>query len=126
MAKVSVVQSSDCWVGGRELRLPRYDLVRFIAAGANGAVFRAQDSLLSRTVALKAYPLNVAGDTRDKRKQAAAEAAKTASLQHRNIAQVFDAFLAEDLFVTVMELVEGRLIEPQLSSSSIRMVRAAS
>ena len=67
----------------------RYELLGFIAAGGMGDVWRARDTVLSRTVALKIMrPDTVAEPVFAERFRE--EAQFTAGLSHHNIATTFD------------------------------------
>lgn len=85
----------------------RYTLGERIAVGGMGEVWRAQDRVLGRTVAMKLLSPSLAdqpGFTRRFRE----EARNTAMLSHPNIAAVYD--YGEDAGASwlVMELVEGQ------------------
>jgi hypothetical protein len=83
-----------------------------IATGGMGEVWRAQDSVLGREVAMKLLKLEYAGDATF-RARFETEARHAASLQHPNIATVFDFGENESddggppRPYLVMELVEG-------------------
>jgi serine/threonine protein kinase len=82
-------------------RLGPYEVLSFIAAGGMGQVYRARDTRLNRTVALK-----VSNDRFSERFEA--EARAIAALNHPNVCQLHDVgpnFL-------VMELVTGSPISP--------------
>jgi serine/threonine-protein kinase len=84
----------------------RYELLGFIAAGGMGDVWRARDTVLSRTVALKIMrPDTVAEPVFAERFRE--EAQFTAGLSHHNIATTFDYGLHENIAFLVMEYVDG-------------------
>src|SRR5579863_4714520 len=79
-----------------------FEILAPIGAGGMGEVYRAKDTKLKREVALKVLPDSFADDpARLARFQREAE--MLASLNHRNIAQIYGV---EDRAI-VMELVEG-------------------
>ncbi|MEU6412605.1 protein kinase [Microbispora sp. NPDC046933] len=84
----------------------RYRLTSPIAAGGMGEVWRADDELLGREVAIKLLGRHVAGDAtfRDRFRS---EARITAALTDPGIAQVFDYGETDGLAYLVMELVRG-------------------
>jgi serine/threonine-protein kinase len=89
----------------------RYLLLERIAVGGMGEVWRAQDEVLSRVVAVKVLKAEYAADPSflDRFR---AEARHTAALSHPGIANVFDYGEAggpggQDLPFLVMEYVEG-------------------
>ncbi|MFP5371905.1 MAG: protein kinase domain-containing protein [Actinomycetes bacterium] len=98
---------------GRRCLGDRYELHRLIAAGGMGQVWRGQDILLHRPVAVKVLRSEYTGDPTFLARFRA-EAQHAASLSHPNIAAVFDygEEIAQDgtgetLAYLVMELVEG-------------------
>jgi serine/threonine-protein kinase len=87
-------------------RLGHFDLVEFVGGGGMGRVFRAIDTRLGRTVALKVLPPDQALDA-DSLQRFQNEAQSSARLDHDNIARAY--FLGEDqgLHFIVFEFVEG-------------------
>ncbi|MBA3367641.1 MAG: serine/threonine protein kinase [Geodermatophilaceae bacterium] len=96
----------------------RYELVSRIAAGGMGEVWRAQDSTLQRTVAVKVLRSEYTGDATFL-SRFRTEARNTAMLSHVNIAQVYDYGEAmaegEHVAYLVMELVEGEPLSTVLA-----------
>jgi serine/threonine protein kinase len=89
----------------------RYEMKDRIATGGMGEVWRAQDTVLGREVAVKLLKREYADDPRF-RERFANEAKHAASLHHPNIATVFDFGENETADGSrpylVMELVDGR------------------
>ena len=87
-------------------RLGSYDVLSLVGVGGMGEVYRARDTRLGREVALKILPTRFALDphrvSRFKR-----EAHVLASLNHTNIAILYDIEEADGIQALVMELVEG-------------------
>jgi serine/threonine protein kinase/Tol biopolymer transport system component len=83
-----------------------YRLVEAIGEGGMGAVWRATDTKLGRDVALKVLPEAVAGDA-ERRARFQREAKVLASLNHPNVATLFDLEESDGQRLLVMELVEG-------------------
>lgn len=86
-------------------RIGHFELIEFVGGGGMGRVFRALDTLLGRTVALKVLPPETANADATQRFQNEAQSA--ARLDHENIARVY--FVGEDrgLSYIVFEFVEG-------------------
>jgi eukaryotic-like serine/threonine-protein kinase len=84
----------------------RYRLDTRIAVGGMGEVWRAQDIVLGRHVAVKALKEEYAADPTFVARFRA-EARHTAALSHPGIANVFDYGEAGDQAYLVMELVDG-------------------
>lgn len=84
----------------------RYVIEKKLGEGGMGAVYRAVDSNLKRTVALKILPRDKAtNDILVKRFQAEAQAA--AQLRHKNIVCVYDSGELDGYLYIAMEYVDG-------------------
>ncbi len=92
---------------GADLRtFGRYVIEKKLGEGGMGAVYRAIDSNLKRTVALKILPREKAkNDILVKRFQAEAEAA--AQLRHKNIVCVYDSGEVDGYLYIAMEYLDG-------------------
>lgn len=86
-------------------RLGPYEIVSPLGTGGMGEVYRARDSKLGRSVAIKVLPPDVAQDP-EKLDRFQREAKVLASLNHPNIASIY-GFEDSDKPGLVMELVEG-------------------
>ena len=94
----------------------RYQVTHLIARGGMAMVYRAQDLLLNRAVALKIlYPELSADPLFVERFRREAQAA--ANLSHPNIVPVFDWGEDEGTYFIVMELVEGTSLADMLRGS---------
>ena len=87
-------------------RLGHFELVEYVGGGGMGRVFRAIDTQLGRTVALKVLPPEQASDP-DALQRFQNEAQSAARLDHDNIARAY--YVGEDrgLHFIVFEFVEG-------------------
>jgi eukaryotic-like serine/threonine-protein kinase len=85
----------------------RYVLVETIAAGGMGAVHRATDERLGRTVAVKMLRDDLAGDPRFV-ERFRREARAVAALSHPNIAGVYDYGEEDNHYFFVMEFIDGK------------------
>lgn len=85
----------------------RYAILGEIGRGGMGVVYRARDTLLDRTVALKALPPGFNGDgvLVDRFRQ---EARSLAQLVHPNIVQVYDLVQEQSRLYMAIELVPGK------------------
>lgn len=94
----------------------RYQVTHLIARGGMAMVYRAQDTLLNRAVALKIlYPELSADPLFVERFRREAQAA--ANLSHPNIVPVFDWGEDSGTYFIVMELVEGTSLADLLRGS---------
>ncbi len=87
--------------------LSHYRLVEKIGEGGMGVVWRAEDTILHRTVALKVLPTDLALDER-RRRMFLNEARLAASVSHAHIVQVHELGSDAGLDFIVMEYVDGR------------------
>ncbi len=86
--------------------LVRYRIEHELGRGAMGIVYRAEDTRLCRTVALKVLAPHVAHDE-SLRARFLREAQAVARLNHRNIVQVYDLLDGADGCRIAMEFVHG-------------------
>jgi eukaryotic-like serine/threonine-protein kinase len=92
----------------------RYRIVGRIAAGGMGEVFRADDDVLGREVAIKVLHPQYAGD-RGFVERFRREARAAAVLNHPNIVGVYDWGVTENTYFMVMEFVRGHSLRTILS-----------
>ena len=104
----SITQSAPSHGGGQPFVTldGRYHMVERIAAGGMGEVFRAQDAVLAREVAIKVLHRSLAGDPAfvDRFRR---EARAAAGLAHPNIVAVYDWGAVDGVYYMVMEYVRG-------------------
>ena len=99
-------------------RLGPYEILSAIGAGGMGEVYRATDSNLKRSVAIKVLPASVAGDA-DRLARFRREAEVLAALNHPNIAAIYGLERAGDMTALVMELVEGEDLSQRIARGAI-------
>lgn len=85
-------------------RIGQYTVLEKIGEGGMGAVWKARDEKLGRTVALKFLSK---ADSPDSRARFTLEARAASSLSHPGIVTIHDIFDHEDRSCIVMEFVEG-------------------
>jgi TolB-like protein len=95
-------------------RLGHYNVLDRIGAGGMGEVYRARDTKLGRTVAIKVLPEAIAAD-QDRRERFLREARATAALSHPNIAMLFEVGQEEGRIFLVFEYVAGRTLGAVIS-----------
>jgi Tol biopolymer transport system component/predicted Ser/Thr protein kinase len=93
--------------------LGHYTIVRKLGSGGMGEVFLAQDTTLSRQVALKVVLPEVAADP-VRRARFEAEARAVAALNHPNIVTVHSIEHAGDVHFITMEYVSGEPLSAQI------------
>ncbi|HUI64491.1 MAG TPA: protein kinase, partial [Bacteroidota bacterium] len=95
-----------------------YDIVEKLGEGGMGAVYKAHDRRLDRTVALKFLPPHLSRSLED-RDRFLLEAKATSALNHPNILTVYDLGEAEGQFFIVSEFVDGRTLRRMLDQGRI-------
>src|SRR5262249_46052003 len=103
VAKVVAGNDSRTLLG---LTIDKYQVVSVIGVGGMGVVYRARDTKLGRDVALKALPESFSLDP-ERVSRFEREARLLASLNHPNIAAIYDLKEWEGIRCLVLELVEG-------------------
>lgn len=88
---------------------PTYELEAFIAQGGMGAVYKARQKSLDRSVAIKILPREF-GDDPQFRSSFEAEAKAMARLNHPNLISVYDFGDIDGMLYIVMEFVHGKAL----------------
>jgi eukaryotic-like serine/threonine-protein kinase len=91
-------------------RLGPYEIVAPIGAGGMGEVYRAKDTRLDRTVAIKILHAS----TSDLRQRFEREARAVSSLNHSNICILHDIGNEDGIDFIVMEYIEGETLASRL------------
>jgi serine/threonine-protein kinase len=95
-----------------------YVLMERLGRGGMGEIYRARDTRLNRTVAVKVLPKSLAGD--EKRRMRFVQEAQAASgLNHPNIVTVHDILTDEQGDLLVMELVAGKTLAELIPKSGL-------
>src|SRR6266567_487585 len=87
-------------------KLGRYEIRSKIGEGGMGEVYLAEDTQLHRKVAIKVLPADVAAN-QDRMRRFKQEATAAASLNHPNIAHIYEIGEANGLNFIAMEFVAG-------------------
>jgi len=99
-------------------RLGPYEIVAALGAGGMGEVYRATDTRLGRTVAIKILPPHFADDTM-RRQRFEREAKVVSSLNHPNICTLHDVGRQDGVEFIVMEYLEGESLAERLEKGSL-------
>ena len=94
-------------------QLGRYEIRSLLGAGGMGEVYLAQDTSLNRRVALKVLPAEVASN-QDRMRRFKQEATSAASLNHPNIAHIYEIGQSDDLNFIAMEYVDGTTLRDKI------------
>ena len=94
-------------------KLGPYEIVGPLGAGGMGEVYRARDTRLDRSVAVKILPAHLA-DKAEATERFEREARTISSLNHPNICQLHDVGQQDGVRYLVMELLEGETMAQRL------------
>jgi serine/threonine protein kinase len=113
----AVYSAHLAWMGFMAIlsgqRLGPYEIVSGIGAGGMGEVYRASDTRLHRTVAIKVLPPHLA-DSPELRERFEREARTIASLNHPHICTLYDIGHQNGSDFLVMEYLEGETLAQRL------------
>ena len=90
-------------------KLGPYEILSPLGAGGMGEVYRARDTRLDRTVAIKILPAQLSGDPA-RRQRFEREARAVASLNHPHICVLHDIGTQEGIDFLVLEYLEGETL----------------
>ena len=99
-------------------KLGPYEIVSPLGAGGMGEVYRARDTRLDRSVAVKILPSHLSEDPEAKQRFDR-EARTISSLNHPNICTLHDVGHQDGTDYLVMELLEGQTLAERLSKGPL-------
>jgi serine/threonine protein kinase/Tol biopolymer transport system component len=99
-------------------QLGSHEVTALLGKGGMGEVYRARDLKLKREVAIKILPDEFSFDT-DRVSRFQREAEMLASLNHPNIAGIYDVQEAQGVRFLVLELVEGETLADRIARGPI-------
>lgn len=106
-------------------RLGPYSLVSPLGSGGMGEIYLAQDTRLGRQVALKFLPASFRKDPeRLRRFQHEARAAST--LNHPNVATIYEIVEAEDVTFIAMEYIDGVTLDQKIGGRPLSVAEIVS
>src|SRR5215472_4497967 len=95
-----------------------YEILQPIGAGGMGQVYRARDTRLNRTVAIKVLTPEFAARP-DWKQRFEREARTIASLNHPHICTLHDVGLQDGIDFLVMEYLEGQTLAQRLERGAL-------
>src|SRR5258708_5922009 len=104
-------------------KLGPYEIQSPLGAGGMGEVYRARDTRLDRTVAVKILPAHLS-DNPEARQRFEREARTISSLNHPHICVLHDVGNEEGTAYLVMEYVEGETLEARLAKGPLPLKQA--
>jgi serine/threonine protein kinase len=99
-------------------RLGPYEILGAIGAGGMGEVYRAKDTRLDRTVAIKVLPSHLSADP-ERKQRFEREARTISSLNHPHICTLHDIGHQDGIDYLVMEYVEGESLAQRLEKGPL-------
>src|SRR6266404_6217838 len=94
-------------------RVGPYEVLSALGAGGMGEVYKAKDTRLDRTVAVKVLPQHLS-DSPDVRQRFEREAKTISSLSHPHICALYDVGNQDGVEYLVMEYLEGEALADRL------------
>ncbi len=95
-----------------------YEILSTLGAGGMGEVYRAKDTRLGRTVAIKVLPSHLSSNP-DLRQRLDREARAVSSLNHPHICTLYDVGHQEGVDFLVMEYIEGQTLSSRLQKGPL-------
>ena len=99
-------------------KLGPYEIVAPAGAGGMGEVYRALDTRLNRTVAIKILPSHLSEDA-DAKQRFEREAHAISSLNHPNLCTLYDVGHQDGVDFLVMEFLEGQTLAERLLKGAL-------
>jgi serine/threonine protein kinase len=95
-----------------------YKILEKLGEGGMGVVYKAEDTKLERTVAIKFLPRNISASSED-RERFKNEAKAAAALNHPNIAHIYAIEETEEEMFITMEFIDGIELKDKISNGQI-------
>jgi len=103
-------------------RVGDYEVIAHVATGGMGEVYRARDTKLDRTVALKILTETAIGNP-ERQARFAREARAVAALSHPNIVAIYNFGIASGVAYAVIEWLEGQTLRHALADGRVPVSR---
>src|SRR5919201_6354901 len=104
-------------------RLGPYEILSQLGTGGMGVVYRAKDTRLNRTVAIKVLPPEKMADPERKRRFVQ-EARAASALNHPNIVTIYDINTDNGMDFIAMEFVQGKTLDQIIPRKGLRLGEA--
>ena len=99
-------------------RLGPYEILAPLGAGGMGEVYKAKDTRLERTVAIKVLPQHMSASA-EVRERFEREAKMISQLSHPHICALYDVGREGDVEYLVMEYLEGETLSDRLAKGPL-------
>jgi len=101
-------------------KLGPYEVESLLGAGGMGEVYRARDTRLDRTIAIKVLLQSRSSDPQ-RRHRFEREARAISALNHPNICHLYDVGSQDGIDYLVMEYLEGETLATRLAKSRLSL-----
>ena len=119
-AKMMAHEKPESLVGQQ---LGSYQILSLLGAGGMGVVYKARDTRLNRSVAIKVLPSDKVSDPERKRRFIQ-EARAASALNHPNIITLYDIGSESGIDFIVMEYVAGKTLDQRIPRKGMRLNEA--
>jgi Tol biopolymer transport system component/predicted Ser/Thr protein kinase len=99
-------------------KLGHFEIQQLLGRGGMGEVYRARDSRLNRTIAIKILPRHLSGQL-DLRERFEREARAISALNHPHICTLYDVGREDGLDFLAMEYLDGETLEKRLARGAL-------
>ena len=121
---VSITKTiQEPFVSSGKIIAGKYKILTELGRGGMGIVYKAKDTRLKRTIALKFLPVELTQDIEAK-KRFIQEAQAAAALEHPNICTVYEVDEADGQTFIVMSFIEGQSMKDKLKDGSLSIDEA--
>ena len=120
LAQAVPVTAASSSVLAAGTKLGPYAVLALLGAGGMGEVYRARDTRLDRTVAVKVIPSHLSSDP-VRRQRFEREARAISALQHPNICTLHDVGSQDGMDYLVMEYLEGETLAARLQRGRLSL-----
>ena len=102
----------------------RYRIIAKLGEGGMGSVWKAEDPLLGRTLALKFLPESLCAQ-QDARARFLREAQSASALAHSGIATVYDAGESDGMVYIALQHVDGETVAQRIERGRVEVMEAS-
>jgi Tol biopolymer transport system component/predicted Ser/Thr protein kinase len=103
--------------------ISHYRIIEKLGAGGMGVVYRAQDTHLERSVAIKVLPAEAVSDF-DRKRRFVQEAKSASALNHPNIVHIYDIDRVDDTDFIAMEYIPGKTLDQLIGHKGLQIGEA--